>query len=367
MEPTPATPNLPTPEARLLALDLLRGLDMLLLTVVGPVLWAVHRVWALPPWVCKQLTHARWEGLTTWDLIMPLFIFMCGAAVPFALGKRLRGKWPGRAYLRHVLGRVVLLWILGMMVQGELLTLDPAHIILYNNTLQAIAVGYLIAACAFPLPWRALRAALPLVLAALYGLLLACLGDYTPDGNFAVRLERTLFPGNTDGYGWTLTSLMFGAMTLWGMNCAELLRGGLSPRRKVVLLAALGLAALLGGLALGNWEPAIKRIYTVSFTAQAMGWCTLLLAVLYLWADVLRLARGPGLVVLFGRHALAAYLLGTFFAPVIQTAAALLTQGIPHWLGPAPQPFVQALAAALLLAVALRLLAASRANVRMGS
>ena len=101
MEPTPATPNLPAPEARLLALDLLRGLDMLLLTVVGPVLWAVHRVWALPPWVCKQLTHARWEGLTTWDLIMPLFIFMCGAAVPFAAGKHARAPRP-RAKSRRV-------------------------------------------------------------------------------------------------------------------------------------------------------------------------------------------------------------------------------------------------------------------------
>ena len=345
-----------TPAPRLLALDLLRGLDMLLLTVAGPLLWAAHRAWGVPAWVRGQLSHVPWEGLALWDLIMPLFIFMCGAAVPFALAKRLRDGRPGWRYWRHVLARVTLLWVLGMLVQGHLLTLDPARIVPYNNTLQAIAAGYLIAACVFPLPWRALRVVFPLLLAAIYGLALAGFGDYTPAGNAAVRLERFFFPINNDGYGWTLTSLMFGAMTLCGMNCAELLRSALSPARKAATLAALGAALLLGGLFLGHWEPAIKRIYTVSFTAQALGWGVLALAALYLWADVLRLARGSGLVACFGRHALAAYLLGTLFAPVVHAAANLFTQGLPHWFGPVPQPFLHALAAAILLACALRFL-----------
>ena len=41
---------------------------------------------------------------------MPLFIFICGAAVPLALPRRLdAGGRPGLAYWRHVLGRVALL------------------------------------------------------------------------------------------------------------------------------------------------------------------------------------------------------------------------------------------------------------------
>ncbi len=339
----------PVPAQRLRSLDLLRGLDMLLLTVVGPLLWAAHRVWGLPQWVCGQLTHVAWEGLTLWDLIMPLFIFMCGAAVPFALPRRLREGRAGWAFWRHVLGRVALLWVLGMVTQGNLLSLDPNRIVFYNNTLQAIAAGYLIAALAILIPWQWVRVALPFVLAGTYGVILATYGDYTPAGNAAIQVEHWVFPSNHDGYGWTLTTLMFGAMTLCGMHCTLLLRSGLSAWRKVGALALLGVVLLGGGLLLGPWEPAVKRIFTVSFTAQAMGWGVLALAALYMLTDVLGWCRGPGIVTLFGQHALLAYLCHEAFFPVFRTAAGILVQGVPHWLGPKPQPFVQMVAATLLL------------------
>ena len=35
-----------------------------------------------------QFRHP-WGGFALWDIIMPLFIFMCGAAIPFALTRRL--------------------------------------------------------------------------------------------------------------------------------------------------------------------------------------------------------------------------------------------------------------------------------------
>jgi len=31
----------------------------------------------------------------------------------------------------------------------------------------------------------------------------------------------------TGNYTWFLTTLMFGAMTVWGMNCTEIVRSGL--------------------------------------------------------------------------------------------------------------------------------------------
>jgi len=39
--------------------------------------------------------------------------------------------------------RVVLLWVFGMMCQGNLPALDPVRIFFFSNTLKAIAVGYL--------------------------------------------------------------------------------------------------------------------------------------------------------------------------------------------------------------------------------
>ena len=104
-------------ESRLFSLDVLRGLDMILLTVVGPLVNSAQDGWeCLPGAFVMQFRHA-WSGFTLWDIIMPLFIFMCGAAVPYALVKRLE-KGCG-VFWGHVLARVALLWFLGGLVQGN--------------------------------------------------------------------------------------------------------------------------------------------------------------------------------------------------------------------------------------------------------
>ena len=78
---------------------------MIFLTVVAPLLWAVHAVWGLPGWLTWQLDHP-WEGFTCWDIIMPLFIFMCGAAIPLSLERRLErngGRPDGASRLCHLI------------------------------------------------------------------------------------------------------------------------------------------------------------------------------------------------------------------------------------------------------------------------
>lgn len=71
---------------RLRSLDLLRGLDMMLLTVIGPFVIALNSACGLPDQVLAQFRHS-WVGFSFWDIIMPLFIFASGAAVPFAMKK----------------------------------------------------------------------------------------------------------------------------------------------------------------------------------------------------------------------------------------------------------------------------------------
>ena len=77
---------------RLFSLDALRGLDMLFLCVVQPIIMvaAGNFGFADPETHPFMRTfHHYWGGFTAYDLIMPLFIFMSGAAVPLALRKRL--------------------------------------------------------------------------------------------------------------------------------------------------------------------------------------------------------------------------------------------------------------------------------------
>ena len=75
---------------RLLSLDVLRGLDLMLLVGLQPLLRAF-----LIELDCEQLNstilyhldHAEWEGLRIWDLVMPLFLFMSGVTMPYSLPK----------------------------------------------------------------------------------------------------------------------------------------------------------------------------------------------------------------------------------------------------------------------------------------
>ena len=332
---------------RLFSLDVLRGLDMLLLVAVGPLFRQANEAWHFAsPAVLGQFRHG-WECFTLWDIIMPLFIFMCGAAIPLALGRRLLA---GKAvFWKHVLGRVALLWFLGLLVQGKLAAFDPLTFNPFSNTLQAIAVGYLVTAAVMCVPSRAIRVAAPVALALSYTVLLAVGGDYSEFGNFAYRVDHAvheaIFPEGHERllkpshYTWYLTSLMFAAMTLCGAHATELLRTSWPKRTKAFALFAYAAGLLALGFGVSPWIPVIKPIFTLSFTALAMGWSVLALAVLYVLNDVLMLRRGTGLVLLFGQVALCAYFVSHFFRPVLDAFARTVLQGVLPRLAETTRPF----------------------------
>lgn len=334
---------------RLFSLDALRGLDMLFLCVVQPIIMVTAYGFGFADTQAHPFMRTfdhHWGGFTAYDLIMPLFIFMCGAAVPFALPRRLNAEGrPTVAFWRHVLSRVALLWVLGMVSQGRLLEFDITRLSPFNNTLQTIACGYLIAAIALLIRRRWLQIALPFVLAAAYGLALAVDGDYSPDGNLAIRFEswfvHLVMPAGNRAfeiadphYTWWFTIPMFGAMTLCGMNATLLLRSNRTPWRKAATLGALGAALEIGGLLLESLGvPCIKHIFTVSFTAQAMGVSMLLLAALYVITDIWRFRRGWWIVTLYGQCALAAYLLGDIFRGIPDAASKAILGGLSRRIG----------------------------------
>ena len=344
---------------RLFSLDLLRGLDMFLLTVVGPLVYVLNGWLHFPEGVMRQFEHF-WGCFTLWDIIMPLFIFMCGAAVPLALPKRLEADGhAGARYWGHVFGRVALLWFFGLLCQGQLATLDPLRISPFTNTLQAIAVGYLIAACVLLIPSRKVQVAMPILMAAAYGIALAAWGDYTKDGNLAQVVEQKflhlVLPAEsksfgTGGYTWVLTSLMFGAMTLCGSEATRILTSEGDPWKKALRLAGLGAALLVAGLALEPFVPCLKHVYSVSFTAQAMGYCALALAALYVLTDIWKFRRGLWLFILFGQTALAAYMLSGFFGAGPDAVAGRIVQGWGNMVHAPSGAFVHVLVRSILLA-----------------
>ena len=307
------------PAQRIMSVDALRGFDMFWIMGGGPLVMEFCKLFSnpLPVWLGRHFDHVPWEGSVGWDLIMPLFLFVVGVAMPFSIGKRLERGDSRSSIYRKVIYRVVVLWVLGTIAQGHLLAFDLNNLQLYSNTLQSIAAGYLIASIALvelPVRWQAaLAGALLVVFWALmafvpvpgYGA-----GVFTPDGNLAMWIDEALLGRFRDGsnYTWIFSSLGFGATVLMGVLAGHLLRARLPGRRKALLLAAAGLGCLLGGWLWGFAFPIIKHIWTSSMVLWSGGWCLLLLALFYWVIDVLGYRRWAFFFTVIGMNAIVAYM-----------------------------------------------------------
>jgi len=307
------------PPQRIMSVDALRGFDMFWIAGGQAFVMEFFKLFSnpLPPWLERQFDHVEWEGFVGWDLIMPLFLFIVGVAMPFSIGKRLaRGDSRGSIYKKMIF-RVVALWVLGMVAQGHLLAFDSNNLQFYSNTLQAIASGYLIATIALvemPVRWQAALAGALLVV---YWALMALVpvpghgaGVFTPDGNLAMYIDKTLLGHFQDGttYTWILSSLGFGATVLMGVLSGHLLRSKLPGHRKALALAGAGLACLAGGWVWSFAFPIIKHIWTSSMVLWSGGWCLLLLALFYWVIDVLGYRRWAFFFTVIGMNAIVAYM-----------------------------------------------------------
>ena len=316
---------------RIVSIDALRGLDMLLLCG-GAAALQQYLLYAggegVPSWIMQQFTHAEWGGaFTCWDLVMPLFIFITGASMPFAFAKyRSKGgeHWRMSTAWR-VVRRVALLFVLGMLVQGHLASAEAEKMSLFCNTLQAIAEGYLIAALV--LMFCKLRGQIIVCASCMiiYWALLRFVpyadqpaGLFEPHNNLAIYIDCQLQGNWQDGtpYSWILTALSFGALTLMGSIGGQLLRKQQGVKTAVILLCC-GLGCLGSACLLELDTPLIKHIFTTTAVLWSGGWCFILLAGFHLLFDCCGsiAARTAMPLQVFGCNALLAYLLTEIHGP----------------------------------------------------
>ena len=119
--PVAALPALPG--RRLASIDALRGFDMFwLMQEESGLVLALAAALHLPfqAVLAKQLDHTPWVGITFWDLIAPLFLFIVGLILPFAIQSRLRRGGSRKTILFHILRRTALLIVLGLVFNGIL-------------------------------------------------------------------------------------------------------------------------------------------------------------------------------------------------------------------------------------------------------
>ena len=216
-----------------------------------------------------------------------------------------------------------------MMVQGNLLGLDPNRIYLFTNTLQAIAVGYFFSAIIYMhTSWKTQIGIAVGLLLAFWGAMEFITiggcggGDYTPHGNLAEGIDNMVLGRFRDTaqiidgqvvvresytYTWILSSLNFVVTVLSGVLAGEALKSSRSKHTKVSALLIAGVAMVASGWAWDTIHPVIKHIWTGSMVLVSSGYCFLLMGIFYLWIDCLGHNKHLTVLKVYGMNSITAY------------------------------------------------------------
>src|SRR5665647_1072710 len=102
---------------RLASLDVLRGFDMLWIIGGGSLIVALSKAldWGWLNVVAEQMEHVRWDGFHFEDLIFPLFMFISGVAITYAVTYKIEKGADKSLLLRKAAKRGIILILLGIM------------------------------------------------------------------------------------------------------------------------------------------------------------------------------------------------------------------------------------------------------------
>lgn len=332
----------PTASGRLQSLDAHRGLIMLTL-LAGAIFHSLkgHPLWN---WLSVQNEHVKWAGCVYWDLIQPSFMFVVGVAMPFAFARRaaLGDSW-GKQF-RHLLLRACNLTLIGILLDNfgaEKWSIG------FIRVLQQIAFGYVFA---FFVAGRSFRAQ-GLVAAAIlvgYNLLWIFNPWNGPGGpwaqgneNLGSAFDLWMRGRYYSGYYVGMNAIPSTATILFGVMAGQLILNRLPPKRTSLILLIAGLSGIALGLAVSQWLPLIKRIWTPSFAVYAGGWTTLILLFFYWTVEVMGWKKWAFPLVVVGMNSIAAYVLGSAFGGWFRSASQAWIGWLKEALGAAWFPVFQ--------------------------
>ena len=345
--------------SRLASLDVLRGLDMFWIVGGGQMVAAAAKAsgqsWLA--WVPVQMSHVAWDGFHFYDLIFPLFLFMIGVAIPYALGKRLQRGDSRASIYGHLIFRVIVMIVLGMMVNGSLLTFDPKKFELTYSVLQMLALGYFVAAVLFlNLGLRDQIIATAAMLLGYWALLAFVpgpghvIGQFREGCNMGDWVTEYLF-GKWRGQqiGWVIGILGHASTAMLGVFAGHLLRSGLNAWKKLRWLVVLGVSCLAAGFIWSGWLtewfpgawsqwpiwfPIIKVRWTSSYALYAGGISFLLLALCYFIIDVRGHRRWATPFMAIGANSIFAYMAWQLCSSAFRRVAEVFLGGLKLYAGP---------------------------------
>lgn len=328
-------PDIVKPE-RLKSLDILRGFDMFWITGGEGLVFALGAAtgWGFIKTLEEQLQHVRWAGFHFYDLIFPLFIFIMGVAIPYALTSKLAKGIPKLDLYKKVFKRFILLVIFGIIYNQAWMQnwSDPR----IASVLGQIGFAYLFAAIIF-INFPKLKSIIIWTAGILVGYALIQLfvpvpgfgaGNITPEGSINAYLDQLFTPGqlldDTFDPEGVFNNISAIAIALMGVTAGFTLKGKqLTPYLKFAVLLVTGLILIGLAMLLKDWYPIIKKAWTSTFNLQAGGVSFILLAVFYLVIDIWKINKWGFYFMVIGVNPITVYL-GTTFINFNFTSKALL-------------------------------------------
>ncbi len=301
---------------RLKSLDVFRGLTvavMIFVNVAGLGELGEKYIW---------IDHAEWHG--SWhlaDFVFPFFLYIIGMAMAFSFAKYTSGDRPTSAVYQRVLRRALLLFVIGLLINGlvySVCKMPVDGIFNFSNlrimgVLQRISLAYGAAALivlSFP---RRMQWGVAGILLIGYWLVMAFVA--APDApadvlsktvevksffdskihNIGAYIDRQIIPAahfyKAGKKGYEPEGLFATLPAIVSVLLGYFHGVWLKQQREVktdhsIQMVMFGLAAILAGRIWGNFFPINKNLWTSSFVLFMAGWALVIFAACYELVDV---------------------------------------------------------------------------------
>ena len=292
-------PTQVVPRERLLSLDALRGFDMFWITGGGFLVTVLAKNsdagWLKT--IAEQMEHVPWSGFHFFDLIFPLFMFISGVAIPFALVSKLERKVSKAELAKKAFKRAMILVLLGLVYNGVFSNgfENPR----FASVLAQIGLAYFFASM-IVIYTKSFRNSLYWLAGILIGIGIIQLlipvpgigaGVLTSEGCINGYIDRMFLPGRLYGGSFDpegiLCIVSAVSVTLMGTIAGHFLRDKKTKdQQKIKTLLMIGASSIVLALLLSTFYPIIKACWTSSFNILTSGIGFLLMACFYWIIDV---------------------------------------------------------------------------------
>ncbi|WP_417941138.1 acyltransferase family protein [Flavobacterium sp. RS13.1] len=322
-----------TTNNRLISLDVLRGFVMFWIMSGEHIIHALAKAAPIPVfvWMSSQMHHTDWDGITFYDMIFPVFLFVAGVSMPYSFDKKIKlagvkepselpSKEKKKIYL-SMLKRTCILIFLGFVVNG-LLRFDGYDQTRFASVLGRIGIAWFFAGLIY-LNFD-LKKQIIWFTGILIGYYLAMklipvpgfgAGNLTAEGSLEGYIDRLFLPGrlhskvyDPEGIFSTIPAV---STALLGVFLGTFLKSEhtyYTTKNKIVMMTGSAIVLIMIGLLWDFDFPINKHLWTSSFVCFVGGFSVLFFLFFYILIDVFGFKKWAFPLILIGSNSILIYM-----------------------------------------------------------